>query len=86
MWDDRNRLWECEVQKGGRTLFLWYDGNPLQTAHVARFQQILADIEVLSKLALESNISDIEGYDHAAHEMELIGITSIRQRATRNFP
>ena len=48
----------------------------MQTAHVARFQQILADIEILSKLALESNTSDIEAYDHAEHEMEL-GVVAI---------
>ena len=44
----------------------------MQTAHVARFAQILADIEVLSKLALESNTSDIGGYDRTENEMELI--------------
>jgi len=73
VWDADDETWSCEVQEGERKLNLWYQGNPLQTAHVARFQQILADVEVLSRLALESNARDIEGYDHSKDEMELVG-------------
>jgi len=73
VWDGSSGTWSCDVQHGEGTLVLWYEGTPLQAAHVARFQQILIDIEVLSKLGLDSSTGDIESYGHSPNDMELIG-------------
>ena len=75
VWDSSYENWSCEVVQGTGKLVLSYDGNPLQVARIAKFQQILADLAVLSPVALETTARDIEDHDHSKDEMELIGVT-----------